>query len=184
MADIMENVAGKLKISKDLLTKICIGVVAVIAVLCVLKVVGGGGGYVKPFKAYAKAISKNDAKKYTKTMSDDMLKYIEEKKGVDDIEDYYSDSIDNTVDAYEKEYGDDIKVTYKLVDKIKLTKDELEDLNDAFDDDKDWDFGEIKKGYQLVFKVTVKGDDEKTSYLRTAEVVKVKGKWVDLRELY
>ena len=51
MADIMENVAGKLKISKDLLTKICIGVVAVIAVLCVLKVVGGGGGYVKPFKA-------------------------------------------------------------------------------------------------------------------------------------
>lgn len=183
MADIMENVAGKLKISKDLLTKICIGVVAVIAVLCVLKVVGGGGGYVKPFKAYAKAISKNDAKKYTKTMSDDMLKYIEEKKGVDDIEEYYSDHIDQAVDFYEEKYGDDVKMTWKLVDKIKMTKDELEDLNDRFDDDKDWDFGEIKKGYHLVFKVTVKGDDKKEKNFATASVVKVKGKWIDLDEL-
>lgn len=185
MADILEKVAAKLGTTKDTLTKIVAGVVAIVVILVIGKVLfAGNPSCAKPFEAYAKALGKNDAKKYTKTFPKDLVDYLEDGKGVDDFEDYYEDVIDKRVDSLEDEYGDDVKVTYKVVGKIKYTKDELDDLQDNLEDsDDDFDL-EIQKAYKLALKITRKGDDEKSVDFATADVVKIKGKWVRLSELY
>lgn len=192
MADINSKVDGvvdglsdKTGLDKDTLKKGGIAVVAVIVILLVVAMLSNmSGAYMNPYNARAKAINKNDAKKYTKTISKDVLSYLEDKNDWKDYEDEYDSRIDSYVDSLEDTYGDDIKISYKCIGKVKYTKDELDDLQDRLEDsDKDFDF-KVKAAYRLAIKIKVKGDDKKKVYFTTDTVAKVDGKWMFVDELY
>ena len=76
----------------------------------------------------------------------------------------------------EEEYGDDIKISYKIKDKDKIDKDDLEELEDSIKDKYD-EKVRVSKGYELKVKMKIKGDDDKDEDTTTIKVYKIEGDW-------
>ena len=77
----------------------------------------------------------------------------------------------------EDTYGDHVKISFKVLDKTKIEKDDLKDVRDDIEDDYDLDNVKVTDGYEVCVKVTIKGSDEKRTFYRTYDVYKVNGKW-------
>jgi hypothetical protein len=93
----------------------------------------------------------------------------------DDLVDMMEESFDMIHEQWEEEYGDDIKISYKIKDAKKMDKDDLEDLQDEYDDaDIDID---IKQAYEVEVEVTIKGDDDDDEEDMDLVIIKVGGKW-------
>ena len=168
-----EKKAGMAKSSIIAIAAVAAVAVVLIIVLCASLV---SGGYEKPIKAAYTALNKEDAEKYIKTLPEEITNAYEDVSD-EDIEDVVEDSIENTRDYLEDDYGSDLKVKYSVVDTIKLTEDELDDYSRALEKGTDEDC-EIKKGYKVALKVTIEGKKEKVQEFDTCVVVKAFGKWV------
>ena len=91
---------------------------------------------------------------------------------IDDLDELAEGILDNLED----EYGDDIKISVKYKDKNKIDKDDLEDLEEMYEDNYDSKV-KISKGYEVEIKATIKGDDEKETDTTTLSVYKINGDW-------
>lgn len=138
----------------------------------------GGSGYKGVVKDMMKALEKADAeamlKLYHEECIDTMIdgEWIEDE---DDLVDMMEESFDMIHEQWEDEYGDDIKISYKIKDAEKMDKDDLEDLQDEYDDaDIDID---IKQAYEVEVEVTIKGDDDDDEEDMDLVIIKVGGKW-------
>lgn len=156
--------------SGDKKTFAIIGIAAAAVILVVLLLaIALGGGYKKPLKSYFNGIQKTNATTYLKAYPSFMK---------DDIEDYYDkDRLEKMMDSMEDEYGDKIKITYKVVDKIKMDKDELEDVKDDLEDDYEDEKIKVTAGYTVCVKITVKGSDDSETRFTTFDIYKINGKW-------
>lgn len=141
----------------------------------------GGGGYKTTLRNYYKAHEKNDA--------DLMYKSVIAQYWID----YYNEAWENALDRIQGDIkgridgwncGDDIKITYKIQNERRATKEQLEELEENIYDwyahqvyDRD-DFS-IKDAYVLDIDITVKGDDgtKRFHYPDGFLLVKEKGKW-------
>ena len=130
------------------------------------------GGYKKPidymFTGMEKASSKTFLKAFPKVMQDD----LEDK--------FDDDAMDTLKEKLEKQYGDKIKITYKILDKEKIDKDDLEDVQDSLEkkyDDAKKGETKVTAGYKLTVKATIKGKDDKDTDSTTINVYKIGGKW-------
>ena len=83
----------------------------------------------------------------------------------------------------EDEYGDDIKVSYKIKDKEKIDKDDLEDLEDDIKDTYD-EKVKVSKGYELKIEMKIKGDDDKEKDTTKIKVYKIDGDWCLMDSLF
>lgn len=147
------------------------GAVAALLVV-ILLIVALGGGYKKPIDNFIKGMEKGNAKTMMKAFPAVMK---------EDLEDYITDErLDDMKESLEDEYGKNIKITYKILDKEKIDKDDLkevqEDLEDQYPDAKKSKV-KVTAGYKLSVKMTIKGKDDKESDTVTMKVYKIGGKW-------
>lgn len=139
----------------------------IVVVFALISIIGGG--YKKPIKNYFTGLQKCNSKTYIKAFPEFMKDDLEEKYTNEKLEDMKEDD--------EDKYGDKVKYSYKIIDKTKLTKDEIKDskkvLEKLYDDEKI----KLTDGYKVCVKVTVKGSDKKTTSYETFVVYKLNGKW-------
>lgn len=144
----------------------------VIVLLIIIGIISAiaGGGYKKPVKNFAKALNKGDGKLLAETMlTDEILDEVDD----DDFDDL-SDTLESIIDFAEDEYGKNIKFSISIEDKEKLSKSEIKDIEEEYEDNFDAKV-EITKGYELDTELTIKGKDGKDEDDLTITVVKIKG---------
>lgn len=146
------------------------GIVAAVVVVLFVLISLISGGYKSPIKNYFNGLQKCNSKTYLKAFPEFMK---------DDLEDKYTDEyLEDRKESMEDTYGDKVKYSYKIVDKTKMTKDEIKDAKKALEKMYKDEKINLKEGYQVCVKVTVKGSDKKATSYTTFEVYKLNGKWV------
>lgn len=165
-------------------TYIGIAVVAVAAIILIVLIASLlGGGYKGALKGYFGAICDKDGKDYLNATTPSVLqKYFDKEEDIDkDDQIKHAKSVAKS--AYSKledDFGKDLKISFKIVDKEKADKDDLDDmeelLNAEFDDEIKFKLG---AAYNLELELTIKGDDDKEDEIDAeAIVMKVNGDWV------
>ena len=81
-----------------------------------------------------------------------------------ELKEAVKDYLDDNLDGWEDDYGDGIKLKVEFKDKDKVSKDDIKDMNETFDDE------------DIKLKVK-KGDDDDDSGKTTSYAVKIGGKW-------
>ena len=181
---------GKTENVKRKLSKKGIGIVSgaslagiLLIVLIIILTTGKGAfanTYQKTIDNYFKAIEKNDPElMYKKVIADYWINYIEEGYG----DSYALEALEDTIEDYWDEYGDNIRITYKITNRDHASKDELASLNDNI---YDWyayyiydDIKELKitDAYVISVDYKVKGSEGSGDYSADFLLVKEKGKW-------
>lgn len=161
-----------------------IGLAAIVVVVILILAILCGGGYKKPIKNMIKAANTGKVTYALKTLPKQVQK---EYKDDDDILERVEESLENQKKADEKEFGDNVKYSVKILDKIKLEKEDLEEVEESLgeefeeaeyvDDEKDV---RVTKGYKVAVKQITKGKDKKEVDYDTVYVYKVNGKWCTL----
>ncbi len=136
----------------------------------------GGSGYKSVVGNYVEAMNDCDAEKILEAMPKEYIDYLEDQgMDKDDLIDELEYYLELMIEELEDEYGDDIKISYKITEDKKMDKDDLEDLQDEYDD-MDLDI-EIKEARELEIELTIKGDDDKDDDDLDLVVIKVDGEW-------
>lgn len=139
------------------------------------------GGYKTPLKRTIRGLNRDKAELIIDSVYPDS--YIDElKETVDDNDDWsdVTDDLDSLIadvkEVCEDEYfGDDLRMSVKIVKKKEATAKERRALKKIFDK---YD-SDVKKAYKLKVLLTVKGSDEKEQVHFYVYSVKLKeGKWV------
>ncbi|HOZ54600.1 MAG TPA: hypothetical protein PK993_00930 [Clostridia bacterium] len=124
------------------------------------------GGYKTPISNMYKGMQKADLKSYLKAYPEfmGMDKYIDQ------------DDMDDMLKSLEKEYGKNIKISYKIIDTEKIKKDDLEKVKEKVSKYYDKDV-KISEGYKVTVKSTIKGKDDSETDTDDMKVYKIDGKW-------
>lgn len=167
------------------LIKLGIVIVAlIVAIFCIVKISSCAihCGPTGPIKAEMKLLNNKDIKdkdveKYLKTLPEEILEIRrgdkKESEYVDDLVESYEDQRDELED----EYGSNVKVSFDIVDRKKLTDEEIKDIEEYYKDMYDEKI-DVKKGYKYLLRVTAKGKKDKDEYFDQVTVIKVDGKWI------
>lgn len=165
------------KFDKSIL-KIVIPVVAGIILLIIILSILLGNGYKKPFKNMINGINDKDEETYCSALPEFLVKKY--KKANDEYYDSIKESIKNTVKMWEEseiyELGDDVEVSYKIIDTIELNDDQLDDAQSYIKSLYDKKV-EVKGGYEVAFVITLEGEDGEYSYPSHTTVYKIDGEW-------
>ncbi len=161
-----------------------IGLAAVVVIVIAIIAILLGGGYKKPIKNMIKAANTGKVTYALKAMPKQVQK---EYKDDDDVLERLEKSLENSKKADKKEFGDNVKYSCEILDKIKLDKEDLEDAEESLGEEfeeaeyvDDADDVKISKGYKVAVKQTTKGKDKKEVDYDTVYVYKVNGKWCTL----
>lgn len=134
---------------------------AAVITLIVLLVMSAGGGYKKPVEQLVKSFNECDGEMLVEaTCTKKMLRYYDKKKNweYEDVCDEFEDLIDDAIDEWEYDYGDDIVFSIKFGDKYELDEDEIEEIEDEYRDN-----GyrvKIDKAYELECNLAIAGEDD------------------------
>ncbi len=150
--------------------------VALILSLVVCLAACGGSGYKSLVGDYVEAMNDCDAEKMLDALPKEYIDYMEDQ-GIDedDLIDELEYYLELMFEELEDEYGDDIKITYKITENKKMDKDDLEDLQDEYDE-MDYDI-DIEEARELEVELTIKGDDDKDTDDLDLIIIKVDGEW-------
>lgn len=115
----------------------CVGVLVLILIIT-----GLGGGYKKPLDNIVKVVEDQEtdldkfvelvAPKFLGKSYSNIMDILEKSDEIDDMKDEFSDSMKDAFDNLEDEYGKSINVSYKIAEKEKLSKGDIEDIEDAY----------------------------------------------------
>ena len=177
-ADFGKNYVEEAKKDKK---KLLIPIIAVAATLTLIiaLIAFGGGGYKKALNPYEKILNgKASEKTVEKMMPKDYWEYMDDEYDTtpEDLYDMIDENYDDMLDEMEEEYGENVKVSFKVVEKDKLSEKKLDDLKDTY---KECGMAKknLTKAYKLKVEVTIKGSDDKDTEKMTMIVFKYKGKW-------
>lgn len=176
----MDNIKNVGK-TKNKNTIIGLAAVAVVVIILIALIFGVfvTPGYEKPIDTYCKAIEKGDGELYAKAMPEYLNDFNEEYMSdkYDSVSEYYEDeTLEMMTDLLEDEYGDNIKISYKIMKKKDLKKKDLSDAEERIEDTYDEEV-DISKGYKLKVKMKIKGSDDKDDDNTWMYVYKIDGKW-------
>ncbi len=150
-----------------------VGVAALAVFFILVKLFGGitPPGYEQPIKYVCDGIENGSFK----TMMKAFPEYI-----TDQMEDYYGDEMDELMDGMvenlKDQYGKRVKISYKVTDKDKMDKDDIETL----EEDVEYNYDEkvnIKDAYEIEVEMKVKGSEGSDEDESTVTVIKVGSKW-------
>lgn len=153
---------------------VAVAVVAVIVIVLIAKLFGGS--YKTPIINMCEAIEDCDWKKFSSTLPKEEASEIKEYFdffGVDDGDEYMKDVL---YDDLKDKYGKNIRISVDFKDKEKLDKDDIEDIEENFDDMYDEKIN-ISKAYEVECEFTIKGKDDKDTDETTMTVGKIGTKW-------
>lgn len=151
-------------------------IVLVVAVVMLFSSLGGG--YKKPIKDLVDSLNKGDsAKMFSAVIPDNKIKEMKKelkdsKFDWDDLMDEIDDGLENVMEDLEDEYGKNVKFSVKFLDKKKVKGDDLDEIEEMYDDEFD---AEITKAYKVKTEITIKGKKDKDSEKSWLYVAKVKG---------
>ncbi len=159
------------KQSKVNVKKIALPIAAIAIVLLIVALVVSlfsGVGYKKTLDNFYKAHENNDAElMYNSVVAQYCIDYIEKGSGDPYAMEMIEDSLEDNIDDWD--CGENIKITYKIENERRATKEQLEDLEDNI---YDWyayfvydrDKFSITDAYVLDIDFTVKGDERTESF--------------------
>lgn len=152
------------------------GIAGAVVLLIIILAMVFGSSYKKPIDNYVKAYQKTNVNAYLKTMP----KFASKEYDSDDKDDL-KETLENKLEDLEDAYGKNVKISYKIIHKEKIDKDDLEDfqdkLRDAYDDAKKSQT-KVSSGYKLSVLVTIKGKDDSNTYTDdSVYVYKIGGTW-------
>lgn len=165
-------------------TYIGIAAVAVAAVILIVLIISAlGGGYKGALNDYFSGICNKDGKDYLNATSPGVIqKYLKKEEDIDKDDQIKGAkaTAKSKYDRLEDYFGKDLKISYKITDKEKYDKDDLEDIEDFmnsfYDDEIKFKFS---AAYDLELELTIKGKDDKEDEIEAeATVVKINGDWV------
>lgn len=120
--------------------------------------------YEEPIKNYFKGMEKADAEIYLSAFPEFM-----------DYE-YDDDDMEDLLYALEDEYGEDIKITYKIKENEEYEKEDLEYVQEYIYERYDEEV-KVTSGYNLKVTATVEGDDDEDTDSSNMYVYKIDGEW-------
>ncbi len=150
-----------------------VGVAVLAVVFLLVKLFGaiGTSGYETPIKYICEGMQKGSYKTMKKAFPEYITDQLDRYFG-DDAE----DTMDELVESLKDEYGKGVKITYKIIDKDKLDKDDIEELEDEVK----YRYNKkvkIKEAYELEVKMKVKGSEGSDEDEMDVTVIKVGSKW-------
>lgn len=98
-----------------------------------------------------------------------------------DLERDAEDVVDTVIDLLEDEYGDNVRVSYKVTKEDKLTDSELNEIREGVNDRYELARKSVTEGYDIDADITVKGDDDEMTSETSAYIVKIDGRLVSYR---
>lgn len=155
---------------------IVIAAVAVLAAVLVAILLLPSRSYKAVVKDYIKAITKADAKKIVSLMPDAMVDYIIEDEYDGDKKEMMAELREELEEMVEEAEDEDInlsKISYKIIDAEDLDADEIDDLEDDFDEVN----LKIKKAKRLEVKLKTVVDGKEESEKIYMTVGKVGNSW-------
>ena len=157
---------GGAVIEKPKDTKVIVAFAAAAAVIVIAAIIiliaAAGGGYKKPVKDFVKAFNECDGKLLTDTIATEkMIKYLDKEADMDydDMCDEMEGMIDEILEEWEEDYGDDLRLSVKFEDKDELDKDDIEELEDYYKEQHNIKV-KIEKAYELECVMTLVGEDD------------------------
>lgn len=142
------------------------GIAAAVLAIIVIVVSIVSGFYKAPLKKYYKGLNKCDADSYAAAFPDFMK-----------IGDSITDSkLKDQKKDEEKEYGDNVKYSYKILKKTKIEKKDLENVQDYIKT-RYKESVKVTKGFKVKVKESIKGKDDYDYATSTKYVYKIDGKW-------
>lgn len=160
-----------------------IGIIAVAAagvvLLLLLVLVFSGRGWKKTVKQYMNAMFKGDVKKIVKLIPDKVIDEAMDEEGwdKDDFNDEIKDlskEIQDTYEWLEELYDGKLKLSYEIDDVDDIKGDELEDLQDHYDDEYDV---KVSAAKLVEIEMTMKVGKEKETTDMELQLIKVGRSW-------
>lgn len=140
------------------------GIVAAIVIIIAIIASIIGSGWKKPIKNYVAGMNKCDSDKYLSAFPD----FLKMKTTDSDLKDSKKND--------EKEYGDNVKYSAKILKKEKISKDELKDVEEYIQKKYDTKVS-VKKGFKVKIEAKTKGKEDYDYGTSTRYVYKIDGKW-------
>ncbi len=181
LKDTLASVFKPLLAKKGLLTAIIGGValLLVAAILC--------GIFVPtektPVKDLINITLKGDFDKLEKLLPEDFIEWYEDENEGDfgKLIESEEETADKYLEALEEEYGEKIRISFKVTEKKVLSDKKLDNIKDSLKEiginKKD-----VKKAVQLDVDYTIKGSDDNDEDDFKITVVKIGGKWYALNQ--
>lgn len=141
---------------------------------------GGGGRKASSYEAAIDAYFNYHTGKATKKSIENMApaEYWENgEESVDEIWDEYEGRFEDYMEELEDYYGKNVKHSYKIKGKEKVSKSELEEFAEYLEEAYDIDPDSVTQGYDVEMEVTIKGSEEKDVNEVTVSVVKIGDAW-------
>ncbi|MCR5146609.1 MAG: zinc ribbon domain-containing protein [Clostridia bacterium] len=138
---------------------------AVIIVLAII-ISSISNGWKKPIDNYFKGMEKGNLKTYTKAFPD----FYNEKLDLD------KDDMERMHDNLEDEYGEKIKISYKITKKENIKKDDLKNVQEYISKVYKEDV-KVSAGKEVKVKATIKGKKDEDTDTSKMYVYKINGKW-------
>lgn len=158
----------------------CIGIAggALLAIILLI-VLLSGGGMTQPIDTLIDVTFEGKVSKIKNLAPAEYWDYLEEEYDVeiDEIIEEAEDEFDDMMDELEDQYGKNIRVTYKVVDKKKLSDKKLEGIAEALADEYGLDEDKFTEAYDLEVEMTIKGSEDDDEDESEITVIKYKGKW-------
>lgn len=143
------------------------GSIAAVVVVILAIIIGiVSGRYKSPIKKYYKGLNKCDADTYAAAFPD----FMEVDKSVTDS------SLKDQKKDDEKDYGDNVKYSYKILKKTKVDKDDLKNVQEYISKKYDKKV-KVSKGFKVKIKNSVKGKEDYDYATSDRYVYKIDGKW-------
>lgn len=157
---------------------ICVAVVALL-IWCIMGLVScvQNGASEKPIKNYINAMNKEEYSEVFEQIPEGYEDAISENK-----KEEKKDEWEAYRDTLESMYGDNYKMSYKIIAKRKLSDDEIESAEDSYnsklsDGEKKFDKIDIEDACQYQIRRKNKGNEKKKESFDTYTVYKIDGKW-------
>ena len=171
---------GKLKNKDKKAIGITGGILAALILIVVLVICLSGGGPEKALDNYLDVIFYGKVSKIEKLAPKEYWDYVEEASDMDleDIEDTAKDLYKDKIRSLEDEYGDDIKISYKITETDDVKKSMLDTMKDNIKEKYDIPKKNVTDAVEMEVELTIKGDDdEETLDGNIYYAIKVDGDW-------
>ena len=170
---------AKLKNKDKKAIGITAGIVVVLILIVVLVICLGGGGPEKALDNYISVLYNGKVNKLEKLAPAEYWEYLEDESDVSmkDVEEQMEELNKTLIRGLEDEYGDNIKVSYKILEKDDASSSDLDEMKDYIKSNYDIPKKSVRDAVELEVELTVRGDDDEETTESTFYAVKVGGDW-------
>lgn len=170
---------AKLKNKDKKAIGITAGIVVVLILIVVLVICLSGGGPEKALDNYISVLYNGKVNKLEKLAPAEYWEYLEDESDVSlsDAEEQMEELNKTLIRGLEDEYGNNIKISYKILEKDDVSSKDLDSMKDYIKSNYDIPKKSVTDAVELEVEMTVRGDDDEETDESTFYAVKVNGDW-------